>query len=1754
MERRRPALIAGAAYSHCARCQGEFCDHIRLLDPSSDLLFGATAPFSASCSGSLASQDIARASEDRERAHRIIQGVLTKEEAGKLEESGDLIQLRIAERVDPFAYRTVSTKQVDAVKKEYRAGRAKLAITEKACLIPEEDWSNLIKAHASDTRRGQSIGPTPSKGEVLVCETCYHVYTLLEKARWILEGRAETGGGGGGGGGDSVGSAEGDIKPASSDTSLSNVKPKTKPTKKSKKKRRHRQPVEDSSTQRENAKPNVAAEAATDKKIVGGGSSSSLPATKPQSPQQKPLTQHPQYRYRGTKRPRLLVADGDKQTILTITRHFRANNYVIRTASNGEECLDILQTSSAPFDVLLLAKGLPTSDAIEITKWLRCRYSEEKEKRDQMEKACEKRRTKRKDSESLPLLPQILVMTSELTPLDLRSYVSIGIDGCIRKPLELKQLTKTVTDAVEYQAKRLDAEENGIAKKRIEAAEQAKAGAAGKKTNATKASESPAGKNDPPDAVLRLAPPAKKERSNFSSKAQKTPVPKAPLKRAENITTADNLNPNSFSGVFEVDAATSLPFAVLDSGYIDHSNPSATAHSSPPFFNLVVCHDAFDTLERMSILLSDLVVKYPGVRILLWNYPGQAFTSFADDAVLNNEYLALCLDKLLRHVGPEGSIRRFDSEMPFYLLGYGIGGSVASCFAAKSPPPGLRGLVLVNSLSHVDTHYASVIHDCTNVFGCAPETRPDLPVYFYSRFIFSKSYLVQTSAPLALNLYTAVHNPITIRGRLRLCLGMLANVDTRPLLGDISAPIISVHGDQDELIRPLHAKSYLEGRNASKTIHTALKGVGKRTCILMVKGGHELFQEKKKQMVGVIEQLLTGQYEGRDGSISSQAALGAYRQEDTLIALPTAQQDSLQLPKTPVLRFEDKFIDSVLDFTSSKGSDVRKRVGNITAKQRSGKNDTANSASPQTRPKILLDPTKPSFERQSNVVYKAGGNINIYPDPGQYPEVSEYMAWRLKRNRKRLLKLDNAARVLQGAFRVFVARTMLNHLKKERSALTIQRCYRGNQGRIHFCERRMELWAALFVQRVVRGHRGRCESYRQRLQRESQIRLAKRWRGTKARRLVLALIARRHLAATYMQCLWRRSKAKRTVAFHRERRYASIVLSRMYRGHLGRRRAEREREKYLFSRSQSSGIELGRQLLAEHKLHATRLQSEISLLDQDRRVAEERVDVLLEEIGQFEGDVEDLEKEMHALAKAERENAAVLKGNLKHKLRDQKIRLDKEFGVMLAKIADRKKELKDLEKKLQDLGITRQGKNEEMKSLERKLVVLLEAQEQQIEAIRRKRENRREVTSTSDARNTQRECGGGVDAGDTCGGSTESSAALSPYQGPTAQQKQEAADLMSSTEQLMKFGFMSMSMTYFSSLNMVRAMKVAVQDTALAGAAASTGGNVKSPGEIMSMPASPGAHSRSPTNATTKQVRNWSVEDVTKWLSAQSLDMYADSFREGAVDGNFLCKLTDDDLRGVLGVEHKLHRKKILCSIEELMSPLMPTSPLAISHPSAVEIASADAVSLPQTAVPSSPYSSPLTSANISTSADAALSAATTSMPPQGGLVPPTFEELATWVRNKKIDKLHEAIDILPTKPFDERDVRVQFVEDVGTAYAQSYEKQVYHLNKCDVHGNTIFHVAAQNGATKIAKQLIAKGANPNHQNKEGQTPGHFAIAYQFFDFASWLFDDSSNGGKASDGLTNIYGLGVYDGLGREGDDDGERRLNRGVGKLKGAE
>lgn len=309
-------------------------------------------------------------------------------------------------------------------------------------------------------------------------------------------------------------------------------------------------------------------------------------------------------------------------------------------------------------------------------------------------------------------------------------------------------------------------------------------------------------------------------------------------------------------------------------------------------------------------------------------------------------------------------------------------------------------------------------------------------------------------------------------------------------------------------------------------------------------------------------------------------------------------------------------------------------------------------------------------------------------------------------------------------------------------------------------------------------------------------------------------------------------------------------------------------------------------MLVEHKLHGTKLQSQVILLTKEKGIAEANVESLLEEITEFEEGVGMLEKEMHELSKVEAASTEILDEDARWQLRDKKMRLDREFGSMLGKIAERKERLESLEHKLQCIDQERQGKEEELRDLEKKLVVLLESQQKELENIKTKQNSRTQMLVDVAGGKAQpgvmlaRQAGSGGEMQVGSGGVTK-------------KQREEANALVESTETMMKFGFMSMSMTYFSSMNMIKAMrKVGVHQTLLDGSAnASPGGGSNVSNSEAFRPAlkagqMPGQESL--------LVRDWSVEDVGRWLDTLSLGQYKDAFADAAVDGAFLYDLVDE--------------------------------------------------------------------------------------------------------------------------------------------------------------------------------------------------------------------------------------------------------------------
>jgi CheY-like chemotaxis protein len=1521
-------------------------------------------------------------------------------------------------------------------------------------------------------------------------------------------------------------------------------------------------------------------------------------------------------------------------------------------------------------------------------------------------------------------------------------------------------------------------------------------------------------------------------------------------------------------GTYRFDAETEVPYCVMG-----RRRPGTS------FFHLVVVHDFFDTWERYQVFFRRMTNNLPGLRVLLFNVPGQAFTTFRKDAVLNNEYLAGFLQALLIHTGPAGN-RAFDlddGEAPFFLVGYGNGASVSLAFAARYADvyPHLRGLVLVNGFCTPDAHLAGVLHDCINVFSCTPPTRPDLPVYFYARFLFSAPYLEKVGAPLALNMYTAIANPITLEGRMALAQGALNHVNVYGDLGKMEMPIVCVAAGRDSFVKATHAVALArmrggEARSIRRTLYSK-----RMAAVISLPCGHEVWQEAKNTMTNLFVQLVTGYHEKNDVAfvpmeeseiallstdadpVSASKAAGALSKAKVGAASGAVAKLKHMVGETTKgggLLLEDRFLEHVVtsmrnpsilrmypddpaaalaadtyaeptaagrtpagsiplvpagavaamqprgrsnpsqartDVLNTMVPDLRFGSGAMTAlpdgssgggggygggaggggTRRAGEHfaadgsvltpaqmaaDEARRALPPLRRmdaeegravagrlgRLGLGSTAGAgnvgsilrVARNARTGAKAGAGGGAPSSAADMPEVQEYMRWRVIRNRRRLQRIEACCVVIQRAWRSYLARTAVRRIVEHRAALDVQRFWRGVMGRAYATEVRRIVFAARHIQRVFRGHRVRLVARRMRVERTAAVDIQRTWKGHAVRKFVRALRLRFRAAAIKIQASWRRFLALKELVRRRIERLAAVTIQRVARGFLARKKAARERERFLFSKSQAQGIEFGRQLLMEHKLRATRLQSEVSMLTREKVTTEEQIQAVLAEIASFEQGVRQLERDMLQLSRADAEIAVAIDEEAKAELRENKLRLDREFSSMLAKIADRREQLNGLEAKLQSLDRARGSKREELRDLERKLVILLEQQQSELQAIRRRQEVRREhlvedaveavakvmtgasVPALTNGRGVGGGGGGGVGSllaladspmgklygvdpltnaivshsgasgggggqlalingtagsgGGGGGGGTVNfddlphagpnrmSTALMPggpggalvpgggggggYGGPTPQQRAEAAALMTSTETMMKFGFMAMSMTYFSSLNMVRAMKhvgaantitagnpmlnmiaqmggagmaggnpaMAAMLAAGAGAGAGGGGGGVSVtgfgGQDLSGAGAPGRAFRPPLKPgqlpgqDTVDVRLWTVSDVCGWLETLMLGQYKDAFADAAVDGPFLLELTEDDLLNTLGVEHPLHRKKIVASILRLrrdqdaslakeaaehsaavatslvqagvgLGVAAPGSPLHASFAGAGGAGSPLMGALGMQAstlgspMPGSPVlggspvmrmasiaglGSPLaggvsemamveaaqaraqtmggvTSLAALEAGRAEAAAADRAKVKDAGLL--KLEDLMSWVRHNKGKQVAEALTPLPDGRFKVDLVKNAFVPSFGTEYVSSLDGLAFHVNKTDEHGNTLLVVAAQNNRLKMVQLLVRKGANPDHQNAQGNTAMHFAMAYKFHDLAAWLVDPEK--GAASDEVHNQHGLDPYEGL-----------------------
>lgn len=77
-----------------------------------------------------------------------------------------------------------------------------------------------------------------------------------------------------------------------------------------------------------------------------------------------------------------------------------------------------------------------------------------------------------------------------------------------------------------------------------------------------------------------------------------------------------------------------------------------------------------------------------------------------------------------------------------------------------------------------------------------------------------------------------------------------------------------------------------------------------------------------------------------------------------------------------------------------------------------------------------------------------------------------------------------------------------------------------------------------------------------------------------------------------------------------------------------------------------------------------------------------------------------------------------------------------------------------------------------------------------------------------------------------------------------------------------------------------------------------------------------------------------------------------------------------------------------------------------------------------------------------------------------------------------------------------------------------------------DSFGNTLFHVACQNGNKRIAKLSIKYGGDMDAQNLKGNTGVHFLYAYGYADIGEYFIEKG-----ASDSVMNELGRTPRDGI-----------------------
>merc|ERR1711871_1200493 len=341
----------------------------------------------------------------------------------------------------------------------------------------------------------------------------------------------------------------------------------------------------------------------------------------------------------------------------------------------------------------------------------------------------------------------------------------------------------------------------------------------------------------------------------------------------------------------------------------------------------------------------------------------------------------------------------------------------------------------------------------------------------------------------------------------------------------------------------------------------------------------------------------------------------------------------------------------------------------------------------------------------------------------------------------------------------------------------------------------------------------------------------------------MQMIARKINAANKITSLWRMKVAREEYRSLRIHAVAANEVQRVYRGHIGRKTVRRRRE-WSATEPGPDRIKLGLMLIEESKRAFEQQEEEINALHRAQEKAEARVSHIHAELKENEKELIVLERELAEIDQIERDLAQMthekdlltqgtfdatgmpklavaghqdlVKGHMptgpendpdlerrkrseayalemtiqvKRAEREKKRQeLETEFAAVFAEVDKKKKAIARLETALGDMEATRERKDREFRRLQKNLMQLLLEQKEELDELREKGIQLETATATT-------------------------AAAAAATAAKAKEHDERSKVVFNQTEELMKFQFMSMSLSYFSSLNMLKSLRDMNADT-----------------------------------------------------------------------------------------------------------------------------------------------------------------------------------------------------------------------------------------------------------------------------------------------------------------------------------------------------